>query len=120
MFRSLLLVAAFTAPTAAYAGCENYTDGSLKAPAPKVTICFDGKCEKTTLDYSCANVHSAQTGYANGWRIEETSPEEGKPETKESIFVYKVLDPKNYAKMTCKSDDEEACALFPLVPSSAK
>src|SRR4051794_39497918 len=35
-----------------YAGCANYTDGSMHSPAPRAVLCFSGKCERTTLNYA--------------------------------------------------------------------
>jgi hypothetical protein len=65
----LILAACLTAlSNAAYAGCANYTDGSLPDAPPEVVTCYDGECELTTVDYHCGNAHGAQFGYANGWK----------------------------------------------------
>ncbi|UCI33225.1 hypothetical protein [Mesorhizobium sp. B4-1-4] len=56
-------------PGPALAGCANYTDGSADISPPKATICFERVCEKTTVDFDCANIHGSQKGYANGWRV---------------------------------------------------
>ncbi len=55
----------------AWAGCENYTDGSLSAEAPRADICFKGKCETTAVDVSCGNSTSFFVIYANGWRVDQ-------------------------------------------------
>ena len=47
------------------AGCANYEDGSLNREPPAVVLCFQGVCEKTTLDFECANVYGAQFGYSS-------------------------------------------------------
>lgn len=114
MFRILLVAVALTTPSSVYAACANYTDGSMKAPAPKVTLCVLGKCEKTTLEYSCGNVHGAQVGYANGWRVEIVAPREGQSEAEQDVKVYKILRHEDYDKITCKSADHDACVGFPL------
>ena len=47
----------------AIAGCANYVDGSMSEPAPKVTICFAGKCTTATKLYECQNVNGSVSAY---------------------------------------------------------
>jgi len=92
--------------SSAWAGCSNYTDGSLATPAPRVSMCIDGACEDTTVDFECGNATGAQIGYANGLRIEYS---EGAAPVVYRVHVYA---PKEIAKMTC--EPAENCAGFPL------
>lgn len=89
-----------------WAGCSNYTDGSLTEPAPRVTICFDGVCEETTVDFECGNVHGAQIGYANGLRIELSVDDDP------VIYRIRTYTPEEFAKITC--EPVENCAGFPI------
>ena len=52
-----------------WAGCSNFTDGSMAGPAPEVWICYDDVCDLTTLDFECANTGSYQARYAIGWGV---------------------------------------------------
>lgn len=54
----------------AWAGCSNYTDGSLQAEPPEVVICYKGLCGQTQIDAVCASAHSALIELANGWRAD--------------------------------------------------
>ena len=64
--------------TSAIAGCANYEDGSLpNTPAPVYRVCYDDVCDITTMSYQCANVYSAQLGFANGWALEYEAQDEG-------------------------------------------
>ena len=70
MTRLIIIACAFfTSASTANAGCATYGDGGLSSPPPEVVICFKGKCEETTQEYSCGNVFGAQWGYANGWKM---------------------------------------------------
>lgn len=99
-----LLLAAFilaASATFAEAGCSNYLDGSMgDSPVPKVTICFKGKCEETTQDYSCGNANSAQYGYHNGWIV--NTNRDG------TVDVYRRVPVKrsDFKSITCKSDSD--------------
>lgn len=66
MIRTLAIPLVLAASPAA-AGCYHYTENP---PAPRVVVCFDQRCEMTTIDFACSNVYGAQSGFANGWRID--------------------------------------------------
>lgn len=107
--RALLATLALIASVGgAWAGCANYVDGSQTDPAPKVTLCFDKKCEETTLDFVCGNIHGTQKGYANGWRFYSDA------DTKTvTVMRPTVVPAKDYPKISCQPADTEACA-FPF------
>ncbi|MES0051328.1 MULTISPECIES: hypothetical protein [unclassified Mesorhizobium] len=88
-------------PGPALAGCANYTDGSLDTSPPEATICFRRVCEKTTVEFDCANIHGSQKGYANGWRVYVDA--DRKPAV---VHVFRpVLVPKpDLGKITCQGD----------------
>lgn len=100
MIRLAAIPAVLLFAVPAYAGCANFTDGSLSAPAPRAVICFDGDCEETTLDWACGNVHGASASYANGWRFDVSDA--GETVQRRGTKV----DP---AKVTCEEVDEGAC-----------
>lgn len=88
----LILAACLTAlSNVAYAGCANYTDGSLPYAPPEVVTCYDGECEQTTLDYECGNSSGVQHGYANGWKSALSA---------EGAFLEKDAEPHDPAKFT--------------------
>ena len=69
------LLAAFFAcsVSAAFAGCSNFTDGSLSSiEAPLYRVCYDDVCDITQQDYVCSNINSYQAGYAIGWTLDCT------------------------------------------------
>jgi len=101
MFR-LIAAAAFALMTApAWAGCSNFTDGSLKTAAPRAEICIGDACESTAADFQCGNASGAQYGYANGLRV---SFGEG-----DAVSASMNKVPVDYAKITCRDIDEGAC-----------
>jgi hypothetical protein len=80
-----------------YAGCSDFTEGSI-GHAPRVTLCYKGKCDDTTLDILCGNAFRSNIQYANGLIIYIT---EGKNQTPE---FYNNLGKKMRAKdWTCKA-----------------
>lgn len=97
---ALLLLTAVEAS----AGCENYTDGSLSAPPPQVSLCFKGECEATTLDYECGRVAGVQYGFANGWRVEASENE--KPALSRNS---RDIPETEWSKFTCESSDDDIC-----------
>lgn len=52
----------------AFAACWNAADTGEQGP--EVEICIDGSCEKTNLEFECANANGLQAGYANGLSVE--------------------------------------------------
>lgn len=72
MKHSLTSVMLFTCivSSSAFAGCDNYEDGSLSVPAPRVILCYRGKCDNTQLLFQCSNIHGTVSGYANGLHID--------------------------------------------------
>lgn len=106
MTRPVFIAAVLFYPFPAWAGCANYTDGSLPDPAPRVTICIDGKCGKTTLDFECGTATSAQIGYANGLRLEFSGG------TNLVTLAGRILTAGEIAKITC--EPVENCAGFPI------
>lgn len=102
--KAALLAVLMFVPGAAWAGCTNYVDGSLSTPAPKVTTCFEGACEDTTVDFTCGNIHGAFIGFANGWRVDFVVEGDGEqPDPKAStITTHKGKTVPNDA-LVCKS-----------------
>ena len=84
----------------AYAGCANYTDGSISTPPPRAVICLDGSCEETVMEYECGSAQGVQIGYANGLLL---SYEDS------SVKAYRNEKPVDLSKVTCKDIDESAC-----------
>jgi hypothetical protein len=66
----LLAIAFVAVSSPAWAMCDDYTNGTTTRPAPRAEICFEGACERTTIDYECYNMHGAAIGFANGWKSE--------------------------------------------------
>ena len=107
MIKAIVLSLTMLVPGVARAGCANYTDGSLSTPAPKVATCFEGKCEETTVDFACGNIHGAMIGFANGWRVDfivEGDGESANPNTK-TITSRNGTTVANDA-LTCKIDEQ--------------
>jgi hypothetical protein len=80
IFMAALLWTALSASAPAFAGCDNFLDGSLgDTPAPKYRVCYDDVCDLTEIIYQCSNVSDYKAGYAIGWqvscRIDETDLE---------------------------------------------
>ncbi|KQT54620.1 hypothetical protein ASG43_03270 [Aureimonas sp. Leaf454] len=120
MLKFLVVGIGVLAAGPAWAGCANYTDGSVSSPAPRAEVCFKGKCEQTTLNFSCSNAYSSQVGFANGWelsyRMDDGSGSAGLPagvedETAVSRNGKKVSDT---ATLVCRPVDEAGCDGFPL------
>jgi hypothetical protein len=87
----------------AHATCEDYTDGSTTSPAPKVTLCYKGKCDETTLNVVCGSEGSGNYAeYADELMIREKS--DGSP----SIFTNKTGKKMKASDWTCKENDDEA------------
>ncbi len=112
MLRLLVYAAALMLTAgASWAGCANYTDGSMFSPAPRILVCFDGDCEETTLDYVCGSAHGSQWGYANGWRG-AFSPE-GTPRdlTDDKRAVWRpdgsILPEEDHGKLVCYAVDDD-------------
>lgn len=65
-----LLAAFLVAGTmSANAECIDYADA---VPARAMTVCVAEQCESTTLEYTCSNVATSYSGYANGLRLVNT------------------------------------------------
>lgn len=93
-------VAALAFASQARAGCSEYTD---TATAPPVTVCIDGKCQDTTVEYSCGNATSFYIGYATGLHIRDTI------DGQVSILLNgKPVDPDS---LSCKIDGEPSNCL---------
>lgn len=107
LFALLMLV-----PGVAWAGCANYIDGSMTTPAPKVATCFEGKCEETTVDFSCGNIHGAMTGFANGWRVDFIVEGDGESANQNTKTVTS-RNGKTVANdaLTCKIDGKATACL---------
>lgn len=97
----LFLIAFALLASPAWAGCDNYTDGSLKTPAPRATICVGGDCTETTADFQCGNKDGAQYGYANGLRVDFDRA--GKVAAKMDGALIDT------STLTCTEIDEGAC-----------
>jgi hypothetical protein len=103
MKRSLLIAGLLMSVSPAYATCEDYTDGSTTNPAPKVTLCYKGQYDETTLNVVCG---SAGTGnyaeYGDGLITV------GKPDGSPAIFTNNTGGKMNPRDWTCKEDDDQA------------
>ncbi|PWE56758.1 hypothetical protein DEM27_10370 [Metarhizobium album] len=103
----------------AWAGCGNYTDGSLDEPAPMVIICFDGKCEDAKMEFECGNAHGAQIGYSGGWRVEYATKEPAPGQTEYSDDTESIVSRNGVkvdeTKVSCKPITKDACR-FPSDP----
>ncbi len=97
--------------SAAEAGCENYTDGSMSSPAPRVRICYQDKCDETTLDYACANVSSAQFAYAVGWSVSAEIREDGRTDVAIS-WKGRPISPEKHKFLTCHQYEVDADACW--------
>lgn len=93
----------------AHATCVDFTDGSSISPAPKVTLCYKGKCDETTLNLVCG---SAGTGnyaeYGDGLITV------GKPDGSPAVFTNKTGRKMNPRDWTCKEDDDQAGCWIPV------
>lgn len=101
MKKTLVTMFALFAP-AAYAGCADFTDGSLgDTPAPKYRICYDGVCEETTQDYVCSSVNSYQAGYAIGWAV-DCQIESGNTDKQACVITWenRAIDPAKHDRLT--------------------
>jgi hypothetical protein len=111
------LTALLAAAGYAQAGCSNYIDGSLEALPPRVEFCFDEECGQAVLLYHCANVHGAQWGFSNGWRIEAMAgPIVDGRYTEGSTSAFLFDGPKDPTKITCREIDEnygDSCGFGP-------
>jgi hypothetical protein len=104
--KALLTTALLLVTAPAYANCDNYTDGSTSTPAPKVTLCYKGKCDDTTLDYVCSSVgFGFQSGYANGLIIAGKTG-------KELEFTNKLDKKMNGKDWTCIDAGSNGCDGF--------
>lgn len=92
----LASVMVFVLAPLAYANCENYTDGSSE-PAPKVILCYKGKCDDTTLNYICSSGPNFSSEYANGLQIYTTN--------KKLVFTNKTGKKMKREDWTCKEAD---------------
>lgn len=95
------------APGAAIASCWNASDSGV--PGPAAEICIGGTCEKTTLEYECANTSGLLSGYTNGLHVEIDITV-----TPEKVSVSRngdVLSEKDVAEATCAAPDPDACKL---------
>ena len=111
-FLKPLSLAAFLIPMPAYAGCVDY--GSEQTPNhPRVILCYQGKCDDTTLDTVCSNSSRSNFQYANGLIVYRA---EGANQTAEfSNALGKKMSAKDW---TCKTAGGvskggiDPCALF--------
>ena len=102
---SLSMIIAILGMASAYAGCSNYTDGSMNSPAPRAVLCFYSKCERITLSYTCVNAYSAQAEWANGWKL-ELDPTRKRVYAARAGQIFKNKDAK---RLTCREIDQDAC-----------
>lgn len=87
----------------AYATCEDYTDGSTTSPAPKVTLCYKGKCDETTLNVVCGSEGSGNySEYGDGLMIREN------PDGSPPIFTNRTGKKMKASDWTCKETDDQA------------
>ena len=93
----------------AYAMCEEFGPGMIPGPpAPRVTLCYKGKCDDTTADTICGNDHHISMEFANGLEIIK----EGE---KQPVFTNKLNRKMRQADWTCaviSPTPEKPCALF--------
>jgi len=108
MRKFLVIAGLLLACGPASAGCFNYSE-STTASAPEVDLCIGGKCERTSVEVECSNVHSTMTTFRNGVSVSVNSDEgDGTP----------VIDWKGRAvkatEMSCKEadPDDSSCSLF--------
>lgn len=93
-------------PSSAFAGCANYIESSILGPAPKVIICYKDKCDKTTLDWQCANVFNSGFGYAVGWQVSYSIDEKTKKEDVKIFWKKKAIDVSDHVNLSCYPIDE--------------
>ena len=100
---SIIFIAMTSAP--AFAGCANYTDGTITAAAPKVIICFKDKCDKTTLDWQCSNVSSTGFGYAVGWQVSYAINQKTSKQTVKIFWKDKEIKAEDHGNLSCYAID---------------
>ena len=117
MKRLALALALLLAPSAAWAGCANYTDGTISEPAPEVTLCFGGDCQTTTLSVECGNIHMAGYSFANGWSFSAANAEwstDGKP-SKTVRINDRDIPVRDWPKVSCTGADDICDAIMMMV-----
>lgn len=108
MFRFITFAATALASSAAWAGCSNYTDGSLPFDKPVVELCVGVECDRTELAYACGNVHGISVGYTNGMVLLAS---ENRIEVRRADGT--LVRPQDWSRMSCDQiggyDDADAC-----------
>lgn len=95
------------APASVNAGCWNASDSGVQGPAAE--ICIGGICEKTTLEFECANISGLIAGYTNGLRVEiDTTLTPNKVSVSRNSSI---ISEQDVAEATCAAPDREACKL---------
>jgi hypothetical protein len=94
-------------PNVAWAGCANYFDGSLSAPAPKVELCVSGLCYETVVVRECGNIHGSQVWFGSWWKFWDNEDSSGGLNT---LYEQNVT----LADATCRSLDPDygACPVI--------
>ncbi len=101
----LLCPAILGSATSAYAGCSDFTDGSIDTKPPRVEICFRGECEITVLTVECGNVSTAFHRYANGFTVSRDF--EGRRTVVERRS--RIIPQRDWKQLTCREIDEGGC-----------
>jgi hypothetical protein len=92
--------------SAAFAGCANFTDGSLgDTRAPDYRICYDDICDVTTQEYVCSNVDSYQAGYAVGWAV-DCRIADGREQDCTISWRGRAIDPAKHDRLTFEEISE--------------
>jgi len=106
----LLALALLLAPSAAWAGCANYTDGTISEPAPEVTLCFGDDCHVTRLMYECGNAHMAMYAFDNRWEVSIGDASFAPDQPNEPILVVDgAIVPRDLHKLFRCDGDDEVC-----------
>jgi hypothetical protein len=91
--------------------CEEFGPGEIPGPpAPRVTLCYKGKCDNTTVDTICGNAFQSSIQYANGLII---SLKEGK--NHQPVFTNKNGKKMRGEDWTCEvisTTADKPCKLF--------
>ncbi|AKS46856.1 hypothetical protein SAMN05444287_1980 [Octadecabacter temperatus] len=90
----------------AFAGCANFTDGSLPDnSAPVVRICYDDVCDITTQDYICSTMNTYHAGYAIGWSVDCTF-NDATDQDCQIAWQGRAIDPAKHDRLTFTELDQ--------------